>query len=57
MARSAFTNKTLNLTAASNELSKIGIKVSVSTVRRDSQRPVNAPLTTRGPPQFFSEEA
>ena len=39
MARSAVANKTLTLTAASNDPVKIGIKVSVSTIHRDSQRP------------------
>ena len=40
----------VTMTAASNALAKIGIKVSVSTLRRDSQRPVDEPMPMRGPP-------
>ena len=31
--------------------------MSVSTIRQNSQRPVDAPLPTRSPPPLFSEEA
>ena len=57
MNLSTVTNKTLTPTAASNPLEKIGIKVSVSTLHQDSQRPENAPLPTRGPPPLFLKEA
>ena len=35
----------------------IGIKVSVSTLRGDSQRPEDAPMPTCGPRPFFLEES
>ena len=35
---------------------KIGTKVSVSTLLRDSQRPVDAPLPTRGTSPLLLEE-
>ena len=38
MARNAVSNKIVTLTAASNNLAKIGIKVSVSKLCRYSQR-------------------
>ena len=53
MARRAFTNKTCTPTAASNYIAKIGIKVNVSTLCRDSQRPENAPLPTCGTLSLF----
>ena len=53
MARSAVANKTTNPSATSNDLAKVGIKVSVSTLRQDSQRPVDTPLTKNGPPPFL----
>ena len=56
MARSAVAKNTLTHTAASNSLAKIGIKVSVSILCRDIQRPSDAPLSMRGPLLFFSEE-
>ena len=57
MDRSAVANKTVTPTAASNFLTNIGIKVSVSTLCQDIQRTADAPLPTRGPPLLFSEEA
>ena len=57
MDRSAVANKTVTPTAASNFLTNIGIKVSVSTLCHSSQRPVDAPLPMHGPPMFFSEDA
>ena len=57
MARSAIANETLTLTADSNSLAKIGSKVSVLTLHWDNQVPVDAHLTTCGPPLFFLEEA
>ena len=57
MARSAVSKNTLTPTAASNPLSKISIKVVFSTLRQDSQSPADGPLSLRGPPQLFSEEA
>ena len=57
MAHSAVAKNNITPTAASNPLAKIGIKVNVSTLRRDSQRPADAPLPMHGPPPFFLEEA
>ena len=57
MACSEVSNKTVTLTAASNALEKIGIKVIFSTLHRDSQRPAYAPLPPHGHPPFFLEEA
>ena len=45
------------MTVASNALVKIGIKGSVSTLCRDSQRPEDAPMLMHGTTPFFSEEA
>ena len=53
----AVANKTVTPNAVSDALAKNGIKVIVSTLHWDSQRPADAPLPTRGPPLFFSEEA
>ena len=57
MSHSAVSNKTLNFTVASNALSKIGIKVSVLMLLRNSQMPVGAPLPTSGIQLLFFEEA
>ena len=56
MDRSAVANKTVTPTAASNFLTNIGIKVSVSTLCHSSQRPVDAPLPTRGTSPLILEE-
>ena len=56
MARSAVSNKNVTPTAALNNIAKIGTKVSVSTLLRDSQRPVDAPLPTRGTSPLLLEE-
>ena len=57
MDRSALANKIVTPTAASNSLAKIGINVSVSTLRRVSQSTEDAPLPTRGTPLLFLEDA
>ena len=57
MSHIAVSNKTLNFTVASNALSKIGIKVSVLMLLRNSQMPVGAPLPTSGIQLLFFEEA
>ena len=57
MARSAVANKIVTPTVSSNALETNGIKVSVSTLRQDSQRPADATLPMCGPPPFFLEEA
>ena len=57
MDGSSVAKNTVTLTAASNSLENFGIKVSVSTLRQDSQRPADAPLPMCGPPPFFLEEA
>ena len=56
MDGSSVAKNTVTLTAASNSLENFGIKVSVSTLRQDSQRPADVPLPTLGPSSFFSEE-
>ena len=56
MDRSAVTNKIVTPTAASDSLANISIKVSVSTLCRDSQKPEDTPLPTCGPPPLLSEE-
>ena len=53
MARRVVANKTGTTNLHSNALANIGIKVSVSTLCRDSQRPANSPLPTHGTPPFF----
>ena len=40
-----------------NPFAKISIKVSVSTLSRDSQRPEDVPLPMSGPPSLLLEEA
>ena len=57
MAHSAVDNNTITPTSASNALANFFIKVSVSKIRPDSQRPSDAPLTTLGPTPFFLEES
>ena len=57
MSCSSVSNKTVTLTVASNSLTKICIKVIVSTLLRDIQRPADTPLFTCGPLPFFSEES
>ena len=57
LSQSVVANYTFTLNAASNSLENFGIKVSVSTIRRDSQRPVDAPLPKSGPLMFFLKEA
>ena len=57
MAHSAVANKTITPNAASNALAKMSIKVSVLTLRQDSQKPADAPLPVPVPPLLFSEEA
>ena len=57
MDRSEVVKKNVTPTEASNDLSNNGSKVSVSTLRQDSQRPADAPLTMCGPLLFLSEEA
>ena len=57
MDRSALANKIVTPTAASNPLAKIGINVSVSTLRRVSQSTEESTLPTRGPPPLLSEDA
>ena len=53
----AVSNKIVTMTVASNSLAKIGIKMSVSTLCRYSQRPADTPLPTSGSMPFFSLEA
>ena len=53
MYHSAVTNETLTLTKAINYLSKVGIKVIVSKLCRDSHRPVDVPLPMCCPQTFF----
>ena len=53
MDHSAFANKIVTQTETSKSPEKIGIKVSVSTLCRDSQRPADATLPRCGPPSFF----
>ena len=53
MDRSEVVKKNVTPTEASNDLSNNGSKVSVSTLRQDSQRPADAPLPTRGTPPLF----
>ena len=57
MDQIAVANKTLNPTVDSNHLAKVGIKVIVLTLFRDSQRSEDTHLTTLGPLSFLLEEA